>query len=174
MLQPANFSISRLSSTNGNPRSSASICPSADLPAPRRPISATRVLHSGVAAPVPSTSPMATRTWRNLASSRFSSSSRISSHSGLEVVTSPSNSINEHCKALATCNSTRMEALPSPYSRLAKCRSETSAAAATARRVMPRRARKPRTRSPSCTRKGFFSATGGALSTKRPSSCGNT
>jgi hypothetical protein len=64
MLQPANFSISRLSSTNGKPRSSASIWPSVDLPAPRRPISATRAgaRRIALAPPVPSSSPTATRT----------------------------------------------------------------------------------------------------------------
>ena len=41
-----------------------------------------------------------------------------------------------------------MDALPVPYSRLARCRSDTSAATATALRVRPRCARRLRTRSP--------------------------
>ena len=102
MLQPASFSISRLSSTKGTSRSSASIWPSVDLPAPRSPISATRGLRSALPPPVPSNSPMAMRARRSVASSRCSSSSRISSHSGDSVVKSPFSSASEHCKAPAT------------------------------------------------------------------------
>ncbi|CQR29211.1 hypothetical protein THICB1_140045 [Thiomonas arsenitoxydans] len=155
MLQPANCSISRLSSTKGNPRSSASICPRVDLPAPRSPMRATRELRPALSPPVPSISPTAARTRCRVASSRCSSSSRSSSHSGEEVVTSPINSARLHCSAWATCSRTRMDAFPTPLSRLARWRSETSEAMATALRVRPRRARRARTRSPSAIRKGW-------------------
>ena len=72
--------------------------------------------------------------------------SRISSHSGEDAVTSPSSSAREHCSAVATCCSTRIDALPMPYSRFARWRSDTPACA-TALRVRPRRARMLRTRS---------------------------
>ena len=173
MLQPANFSISRLSSTKAKPSSSASIRPSVLLPAPRRPTSAIRglcVVPRACPLPVPSISATATRTRCSVVSSRLSSSSRSSSHSGFEVVMSPVSSARLHCKAPATCNSTRMLALPTPYSRLARWRSLTSAASATALRVMPRRARKPRTRSPSATRNGFFSSAAAGLSEVRSAS----
>ena len=156
-MQPAIVSISRVSSTNGKSRSSASMRPSVDLPAPRRPMSAMRD-ERGRASPrpasVPSSSPTATRTRRSVASSRFSSMSRRRSHSGECVVTSPRSSAKEQWSARVTCNRTRIEALPTPYSRLARCRSETSVACASALRVMPRRARKARTRSPSAIRNG--------------------
>src|SRR5690606_38033861 len=67
----------------------------------------------------------------------------------------PSSSASGHCSAPATCCRTRIDALPMPYSRLARWRSETSAAAAAALRVSPRRARSIRTRSPRATRNGL-------------------
>ena len=130
------------------------MCPSVDLPAPRKPINATRGLKVVLPPPVPSSSPMATRTFCKVASSRCSSISRIISHSGEEVVTSPISSLTVHCRALATCNSTSTEALPRPYSILARWRSDTSAARARALRVMPRRARKALTRPPKATKNG--------------------
>ena len=86
------------------------------------------------------------------------SSSRIISHSGELVVTSPTSSASAQSSAVATCCSTRIEALPTPYSRLARWRSETPDASATALRVRPRRARSRRTRSPSATRNGALAA----------------
>ena len=158
MLQPANFSISRLNSTKAKPKSSAKSCPSVDLPAPRRPINATRGLRAAFPPPVPNNSPTATRTRCSVASSRCSSNSRNINHSGDEVVTSPINSAKEHWSAPATCKSTKIEALPVPYSRLAKCRSDTSAMLATAFRVRPRRERNARTRSPKAVKNGSRSA----------------
>ena len=143
----------------GKSRSSASMRPSVDLPAPRNPIRATRK-ERGLASlrgSVPKSSPTATLTRRRVASSRLSSISRKRSHSGDRVVTSPRSSVKEHCSARVTCNRTRIEALPTPYSRLARCRSDTSVACASALRVMPRRARKDRTRSPSAIRNGSLS-----------------
>ncbi len=141
----------------GKPKSSASICPKVDLPAPRKPTKAMLVLR--VADAPSSTMPAsAMRARRNVASSRCSNSSRISSHSGDWVVTSPNNSASELCSACATCHSSKMETLPSPYSKFARCRSDTPAVWAKALRVMPRRARKERTRSPKADRKGFLSA----------------
>src|SRR6202020_2683338 len=60
----------------------------------------------------------------------------------------------EHGSARATCKRTRIEALPTPYSRLAKCRSETPVARASALRVNPRRVRKAFARSPSAAKNG--------------------
>ena len=122
------------------PRSSASIGPSVVLPAPRKPTSAIRLPRPSAACES-NISANATRARRRSASSRRSRSSRISSHSGEDAVTSPSNSASEHCSAVATCCSTRIDALPMPYSRFARCRSDTLAACATALRVRPRRAR---------------------------------
>ena len=160
MLQPASFSISRLSSTNGNSRSSASIRPSVDLPAPRKPMSAIRrdragasSLRGGVA---PRSSEAATRTRRSVASSRSESISRSISHSGERVVTSPRTSASEHCSARVTLRRMRIEAFPTPYSRLARCRSDTPVARASALRVRPRRALSALTRSPSAARNGSF------------------
>src|SRR6185437_639780 len=48
----------------------------------------------------------------------------------------------------------RIEALPTPYSRLARCRSETPVARASALRLRPRRSRNALARSPSAARKG--------------------
>jgi hypothetical protein len=79
----------------------------------------------------------------------------IISHSVLLVVSSPTSSATGQCKAWATCWSTRIEALPTPYSRLARCRSETPAAWAAARRVIPWRARRLRTRCPSRIKYGL-------------------
>ena len=158
MLQPATFSISRLNSTKGRSRSSASSWPSVDLPAPRRPTSAMRPPRARSPPGWPSSSVSAMRARRSSTSLRCSSSSRISSHSGLLVVTSPSSSASGHCNALATCCSTRIDALPMPYSRLAKCRSDTSAASAACLRVRPRRARSVRTRSPSASSSGFLAS----------------
>ena len=138
------------------------------MPAPRSPISAMRWLRSAFWPPVPNISPSATRARRSAASSLCSSSSRISSHSGEEVVTSPIRSASVQCSAPATCSSTRIETLPTPYSRFARWRSDTSAAIATARRVRPRRARRLRARSPSATRNGFFSPC------PAPPSCGRS
>ena len=53
-LQPANFSISRLSSTNGKPEVVRQRRPSVDLPAPRSPISAMR----GLRWPLPCSPPV--------------------------------------------------------------------------------------------------------------------
>ena len=53
------------------------------------------------------------------------SSSRSISHSGELVVTSPTSSASVQSSAVATCCSTRIDALPTPYSRLARWRSET-------------------------------------------------
>ena len=132
--------------------------PSVDLPAPRRPTSAMRPRRDGSSPSVPSTSASARRARRNSASLRPASSSRRLSHSGVPVVTSPISSASGQCSAPATWCSTRIDALPMPYSRLARCRSDTPAACATALRVRPRRARASRTRSPSAARKGFFSS----------------
>ncbi|MNT27569.1 hypothetical protein D3C72_1632060 [compost metagenome] len=143
---------------NGISRSSPSIWPSVDLPAPRSPTSAMRRCRAGSTEAVPSISPSATRTRRRSASLRCSSSSRISSHSGELVVTSPTSSASEQCSAPATCCSTRIDALPMPYSRFARWRSDTSADRATALRVRPRCARRLRTRSPSATSSGFLAS----------------
>ena len=150
--------MSRLSSTNGNSRSSASMWPRVDLPAPRRPISAIREERVGASSlrggPPPTRSMAARRTRRSVASSQAPSVSRSMSHSGVWVVTSPTSSASEHCSAWATCKSTRIEALPTPYSRLARCRSETPVARASALRVRPRRTRRPLARRPSAARNG--------------------
>jgi hypothetical protein len=82
---------------------------------------------------------------------------RIISHSGLAVVSSPSNSASGQSSAAATCASTSTETLPSPLSRFARCRSDTSAAAASTRRGIPRRARSSFTRWPSASSSGAFS-----------------
>ena len=158
--------MERLSSMNGTSSSRASNGPSVDLPAPRRPTSAMRRCLAASLCPPLSSSCSARRARRSSGSLRCSSSSRISSHSGDCVVKSPTSSASEQCRAWATCCSTRMEALPVPYSRLARWRSDTSAATATALRVRPRCARRLRTRSPSATSRGFLgsSADGGAPS----------
>ena len=91
------------------------------------------------------------------------------SHSGDWVVTSPTSSASEHCSARATCRRTRIEALPTPYSRLAKCRSETPVARASALRVRPRRTRKALARSPSAARNGSLRS-----SASRSAACGST
>ena len=159
MPQPASLSISRLSSRNGKSRSSASIRPSVDLPAPRRPIRAIREARPGTTSPaaLPSRSPSAMRARCSVASSRLANRSRRSSHSG---VASSRSSAKRHWRPRVTCNRTRMDALPTPLSRLARWRSETSVASASALRVIPRRARKTRTRSPSALRNGSFRSPG--------------
>jgi len=78
----------------------------------------------------------------------------MSSHSGDEVVSSPTNSAIWQPSAIATWRSTWTDALPTPSSRFARWRSDTAEASESARRVMPLRARSARTRSPSATRKG--------------------
>ena len=115
----------------------------------------------------------ATRAWRRSASSRFASRSRISNHSGDDVVTSPISSASGQCSAMAICCRTRIDALPIPYSRFARWRSETSAACATALRVMPRRARSVRTRSPSATSSGCFDASASRLPAPGSSAAGS-
>jgi hypothetical protein len=80
----------------------------------------------------------------------------MSNHSGELVLMSPNSSAKEHCKACETCSKTKTDTLPVPYSKLAKCRSDTSAANATALRVMPFRERKLRTRSPSAIKNGLL------------------
>ncbi len=158
--QPANFSISRQSSTKGTPRSSASMRPSVDLPAPRRPTSAMRRA-SRRAASSPRPCP-AVRRWRRApgaTSPRCSPpASRGAQPLGRSRRGSPINSANGHCNARATWSSTRIEALPEPYSRLARWRSDTRQPRDRPFRVMPRRSAWSRTRSPRPARKGFFSA----------------
>ena len=58
------------------------------------------------------------------------------------VVKSPISSAGEQFKAVATCTSTSTETLPSPYSRLARWRSETPVASARDLRVVPLRSRR--------------------------------
>ena len=164
MLQPAMRSTSALNSTKGRPRSWASCRPNVDLPAPRRPIRAMCCERSWLWVFSPRLCAMAMRAWCNSGSLRFCNSSRINNHSGVAVVTSPNNSASGHCKAVATSNKIKMDALPVPDSRLAKWRCDTWAASATARRVRPRRERSKRTRSPKATKKGCRSD-GGAAST---------
>ena len=91
---------------------------------------------------------------------RLANISRKLSHSGDWVVTSPRISASEHCSARDTCKRTRIEALPTPYSRLARCRSETPVARAKALRVRPRRTRSALARSPSARRNGSLPGLG--------------
>ena len=151
---PASRSITRSTSTNGMARSSASILPRVDLPAPRRPISATRPVRDGSGGPAPNSSVSARRARASAASSRPRSRRSICDHSGDAEMSSPTSSAIEHCNAPASCRSSMTEALPCPVSRFARCRSEMPAACASALRVMPRRARSARTRSPRLDRNG--------------------
>src|SRR6218665_3160177 len=159
--RPARDSIAWLSSMKGISSARASSGPSVDLPAPRRPTKAMRLCLAGSSAPL-SSACSARRARRNCGSLRCSSSSRISSHSGERVVKSPCNSASEQCSAPATCCNTRIDALPVPYSRFARWRSEMPAAKETALRVRPRCARSLRTRSPRATSRGFLASSVGA------------
>ena len=115
-LQPASVSISRLSSTNGKLRSSASIRPSVDFPAPRRPIKAIRDERTGASswrgAPPPMSSKVARRTRRSVVSSRSASISRSMSHSGDRVVTSPTSSARRALKRTSHLQEDRIERCP--------------------------------------------------------------
>jgi hypothetical protein len=100
---------------------------------------------------------MTSRALRKVASSWLASNSRINCHSGECAAWSSNSSEGLVLSAPATCKRIRTEALPTPSSRLPRCRSDTSAADANSLRVIPRPFRTLRIRSPSWTRKGCFS-----------------
>src|SRR5271168_2245086 len=133
--------------------------PKVDFPAPRRPIKAMRSLRWPKAGPPPKSLDRAKRACCISSCVRPCRILRIISQSGELVVSSPSSSASEQSSARATFCNTRMETLPMPDSRFARCRSETSAFCASTRRGMPRRARSNFTRTPRSARRGFFSGT---------------
>ena len=160
MLQPAMRSTSRLSSTNGMSRASASCWPRVDLPAPRRPTRAMRrprAAGAAVAEHAGERQPGAAQL--GVAACRAAARAASATPASWWSCRRPARRASSRARS-ATCCSTRIEALPMPYSRLARCRSETPEAAATDLRVRPRRARSRRTRSPRARRKGSLSLRG--------------
>ncbi len=134
------------------------------MPAPRNPINAMRVRRPDAPDACPNNRDSATRARCSSPSLRSRSRSRISAASGDASGRASTRSASGQSSAMATCRSTRIDALPTPDSRFARWRSDTPASAASARRVMPRRARSVRTVSPSAVRNGSlpsFASEGG-------------
>ena len=146
MLVPASRSISRSSSIKGSPRWAASWAPRVDLPAPRKPIRAIRRSRPGESFK-PKVLPSSVCTCSSWLSS--SPPSMPCTRASAGRVASCSSSRMAMFSARATACSELIDTLPLPLSTSARKRSLRPESVANCLRVMPRRARQARTRTPS-------------------------
>ena len=151
MLAPYSSSTRRSSSMKGQPRRWASMRPSVDLPAPRRPTSAMRRARSALPARMTCAS-ISLASAGNSPSGSCMTRSRMASSAAVRAPDSGKSAEIGRSRACAIACRTLADGLPAPLSICARYRSEVSDACANWRRVMPRLARWRRTSSPIAAR----------------------